>query len=143
MVLGLSFMALLWKGYLAAKSFDSWVETPAKVTAAWIETVPQPGSEPPRYAFRVRYQYERDGAVLSGTRLKEIPGNTRQRAKVERWEARYPVGSETVCYVNPDAAEEAVLVRPTKAPGYTLWFPGLFAVGGAGMALYGLARRHR
>lgn len=137
-MLGMFFCWLLFRGYLAAKSYDAWIETPATVVSAWIQSVPQPGAEPPRYEFKVRYTYEVEGEAQTGTRLKEIPGNTRVRKKVEGLESRFPLGQETSCYVDPSDPTMAILVRPTKAPGYTLWFPGLFVVGGVGMCVFAM-----
>lgn len=141
MLIGLGFCWLLARGYLAAKRYDSWIPTPATVVSAWIKTVPQPGSEPPRHEFQVRYTYSAGGASQAGTRLKEIPGNTRQRSKVEKLQRRFAVGSQVTCFVDPNDPAMAILIRPTKAPGYTLWFPGLFVVGGAGMCLSACRRR--
>ncbi|MDB2327405.1 DUF3592 domain-containing protein, partial [bacterium] len=93
----MAFCWLLARGYSAAKAYDSWIPTPAKVVSAWIETIPQPGSEPPRYEFQVRYAYHAGGAPQTGTRLKEIPGNTRQRGKVEKLENQFSVGNEVTC----------------------------------------------
>lgn len=143
MLMGIAFCALLWRGYQRASAFDSWQERPAVVLASWIEALPQPGSEPPRFRFRVRYEYEIDGQKHISTNLKEIVGNTRQRSKVEALEKRYLVAATAVCFVNPEDPTDALLLRPTKAPGYTLWFPALFAVGGAGMCVVALRRSHR
>ena len=143
MLSGLVFFWLLARGFFAAKVYDSWIPTPAKVVSAWIETLPQPGSEPPRYEFQVRYIYNVNSVPHTGTRLKEIPGNTRQRSKVEKLEARFPVDAEVTCFVDPTDPAKAILIRPTKAPGYTLWYPGLFVVGGAGMCYSACRRRWR
>ena len=48
---------------------------------------------------------------------------------MERW----PVGKQVEAFVNPKAPKEAVLDHETKAPGYSIWFPGLFLVGGLGI----------
>ena len=143
MALGLAFCWLLARGYHAAKGYDSWIPTPAKVNSAWIKMVPQPGAEPPRYTFKVRYSYTTNGTAQTGTRLKEIPGNTRLRSKVEKLESRFAVGKQVTCYVNPADPTMAILIRPTKAPGYTWWFPGLFVVGGAGMCFAAFRQRRR
>lgn len=143
LVLGLSFCLLLWRGYLAAKTYDLWVETPATVLASWIETESQPGGEPDRYAFRVRYRFLWQGEPFVSTRYTDLAKNSRHRRRIERRQANYAVGKNTVCFVNPDDPREALLKKPTKAPGYTLWFPGLFAVAGLGMCLVAIRRRHR
>lgn len=141
--LGLAFCLLLLRGYLAAAAYDDWQPTPALVVASWIEPVPQPGSDPMRYRLRVRYRYEIAGETYVSTRVREIESNTRQRAKLERLQERFRSGEEATCFVNPRHPEEAILLRPTKAPGYTVWYPALFVLGGAGMCIRALRRRHR
>ncbi len=143
MLLGLGFCFLLGRGYLTAASFDAWRPTRATVLASWIEGVPQPGSALVRYEFKVRYRYEANGESQVSTRVREIASNTRKRSKVERLQAQFAVGDEVTCYVDPEDPSQAILLRPTKAPGYTLWFPALFAVGGAGMCVVALRKRHR
>ena len=51
------------------------------------------------------------------------------------------VGNETVCYLDPDAPELVVLKKDSKAALYTIWFPCLFIVGGAGMIFSALFRK--
>jgi hypothetical protein len=38
--------------------------------------------------------------------------------------------SKVEAYVNPDDPTEALLEHETKAPGYSIWFPAWFLVGG-------------
>jgi hypothetical protein len=40
----------------------------------------------------------------------------------------------TTCRVHPRDPDFAVLKPDSLAPGYSIWFPALFVVGGLGMA---------
>jgi hypothetical protein len=46
-----------------------------------------------------------------------------------------------ICYVDPKSPDRAVLKRDTKAALYSIWFPCLFVIGGAGMILSALFRK--
>jgi hypothetical protein len=52
---------------------------------------------------------------------------------VEELVATFATGSMTKCWVNPQQPSQSVLKLDTRAAGYTLWFPGLFFLGGVGM----------
>ena len=45
---------------------------------------------------------------------------------------------ETTCYVNPVEFNSAYLKPDSLAPGYSIWFPALFVVGGLGMVISAL-----
>ena len=128
---------------MAAASYDAWVETPAVISGSWVERVPQPTGATPRYAFRARYAYTYDGKAYHSSQVREIERRLKNRGKVEAAQERFPVHADVMCFVNPTRPEEALLIRPTKAPGYSIWFPGLFVVGGLGMCVKGLRRSHR
>ena len=73
-----------------------------------------------------------------------VSRKTPDREIAEELASKYPVGKMVSCYVNPLAPEEGVLEHQTKAAIYTLWWPMIFAIGGAGMiwsAWRGLSRR--
>ena len=53
----------------------------------------------------------------------------------------YPVGKETVCYVDPEDKSIAVLRKDTKAALYSIWFPCLFVIGGLGMIATAIFRK--
>lgn len=142
-LMGGVFCWLLGRGYLVAASYDDWVETPATISGSWVERVPQPEGATPRYAFRARYEYQVAGERYRSSQVREIERRLKNREKVESVQRRYPVDGEVTCYVNPGNPGEAILIRPTKAPGYSIWFPGLFVVGGVGMCVRALRRNHR
>ncbi|MEM1444175.1 MAG: hypothetical protein AAGF67_17645, partial [Verrucomicrobiota bacterium] len=61
--------------------------------------------------------------------------------KLKKHIERYQPDTNLVCYVDPKNPDFAVLKKDTKAALYSIWFPGLFVVGGAGMILTALVRR--
>jgi hypothetical protein len=97
-------------------------------------------NDPIRWQPELEYRYTFAGTVHHGTKLRRIEGPTPHRAKALAAAAKYPVGRETECLVNPGNPSEAVLEHATKAAFYTLWFPLLFAAGGAGI-LFAAVRR--
>ena len=60
------------------------------------------------------------------------------KAEAEKLAAEFPPGKMTTCRVNPRDPDFAVLKPDSLAPGYSIWFPGLFVVGGLGIALRAL-----
>jgi hypothetical protein len=78
--------------------------------------------------------------VRVATRVRDVERRSRVRAKAEKLQGRFDSGREVTCYVNPGNPADAILLKPTKAPGYTVWFPGLFVVGGLGMCVVAIRR---
>ena len=56
-----------------------------------------------------------------------------KRALAEQRIIQFPRGKQTTCRVNPNAVEFAVLNVDSLAPGYSIWFPCLFVIGGLGI----------
>ncbi len=109
-----------------------WVETPAEVIAASVAEDPAHG----RYAADVAYRYLADGRahVLRTRRLHD--GGSASYASAQRASDAYASGSRTVCYVNPQNPDEAVLERTPPLGALLVLFPMLFvAVGAGGIAL--------
>jgi len=93
--------------------------------------------------MRSLYGYVVDGVARNGERYSlRGAGWTRDRVRAEELVKEYPEGSGQVCHGNPRDPDQAVLKRDSKAPLYSLWFPLLFVVGGAGM-IAGVIRRLR
>ena len=87
------------------------------------------------------HAFEFNRLPYTGSRLKRLPTEVSDPRKLKNHIENYAVGTETICYVDPDAPEMAVLKKDSKAALYTIWFPCLFIVGGAGMIFTALFRR--
>ncbi len=136
----------LWGSYERAARMNSWVEVPCHIVASEIDGTDANQRGLPKYVARVSYRYEWEGNSYVGERIRRLPVESGERRKIEAIQARYPVGAERTCYVNAEAPEEAVLKKDSKAGLYSIWFPCLFIVGGAGMvgsALFPSGRRTR
>ena len=95
----------------------------------------------PKYILTVTYRYTHEGKERISDRYKRLPTESSDPRKVKAKEKKYLVGEESVCYVNPEDPDFAVLRKESKAGLYSIWFPCLFIVGGAGMILTAILRR--
>ncbi|MEM8956027.1 MAG: DUF3592 domain-containing protein [Verrucomicrobiota bacterium] len=130
---GLAAGYLIWAWHRATE-LDDWVETTSTVLASGMEEYLHRETGRPRYRLVIGYAYEFGGERYVSERVTRLGGVVSgHREKVEKWVEQNPVGSEVRCWVNPSAPEVAILKKSTKASLYTVWFPMLFFVGGAGI----------
>ena len=126
------FCYLLTVAYQRAMETRGWTETPCEIFASSVrEFRPTPHS-PMNYEAAVQYSYFFDGKQFEGRRVRRGDGAGGNRAKAEKVVAAFPVGPAT-CWVDPADPEGAVLDHTSKAALYSIWFPGLFVVGGIGI----------
>ncbi|MEX2581052.1 MAG: DUF3592 domain-containing protein [Verrucomicrobiales bacterium] len=133
----------LWNTYERASQMDDWVATPCEIVSADIDDSRLNQRGLVKYGLDVVYRYEFDGNTYTGDRVRRLPVESSDPKKAARKLEKYPAGSETVCYVDPDRPVAAVLEKDSKASLYSIWFPGLFIVGGIGMILSALFRKSR
>ncbi len=134
------FVWALWKGYERARVTQGWVERPCVVVNAEVESfLPTPHS-PVGFRFLVEYEYEFEGERYVGTRYKRVDGPTSQKDRAEGRLEKFAPGKVVVCYVDPGEPSVAVLRRDSRGALYSIWFPGLFMVGGLGI-MGGAVRR--
>lgn len=153
MASGLSVTALLFLPYRRAMETRSWRETPCVITESRVGEDQVSQFKEPVARVYLRYLYQVDGKEHTGTqwrRMKfysaedrDVSRKTPHFAEARELADKYPVGKATVCWVNPQDPSEAVLEHQTKAAIYSLWWPMLFAVGGAGIAWSALRRTPR
>jgi hypothetical protein len=135
-VIGGVFCALMWRSYDRARQMHAWPEVPCVILQSEVVESRHDDQSPFQYQLVLSYGYEVDGVAFTGERLG-LRGNPRttKRGVVEKLAGELAVGTRTTCRVNPDDPKLAVLRPDSKAPGYSIWFPGLFVVGGLGMAM--------
>lgn len=130
----------LWGSYQRAAQMDGWVEVPCRIETLEVDDTQRNQRGMPKYLLEVTYRYQWNGHDYIGNRIKRLPTEASDPRKLKGKIEAYAVGTETVCYLDPDAPELVVLKKDSKAALYTIWFPCLFIVGGAGMifsALFG------
>jgi hypothetical protein len=143
-LIGAAFVALLGRSFLRAKEMRSWPEVPCVILSSTIEERVHDPQSPRESRLNVTFGYEWNGTArtsdrfsLRGSPWSSKPDLTHKRA------AEFPAGSSSTCRVHPDNPDFAVLKPDSLAPGYSIWFPGLFVIGGLGIAVRALRAKPR
>lgn len=115
---------------------DDWVKTECIVLESEVRERQIGVQVPVDYSFGILYGYEFGGERYTSDHF-DLRGNAwvKEEAKIQALVKNFPTGSKQVCLVNPEEPDFAVLKRESKAPGYSIWFPILFFVGGLGMVV--------
>lgn len=130
-ILGGAFVVILGRGYLKARETRAWESGEAVVIRSQIGQRDLGPGIPTEYTHDLLFEYRFEGKSYQGDRVKRRKNPYfKNKAKAQRWVDDWPVGKPVEVFVNPADPSVAVLDHDTKAPGYTIWFPGLFLVGG-------------
>lgn len=135
-LLGSVFVWLMARSYLRAREMRSWPEVSCEIISSEIEEWRHDDQSPLEYRQNLSFGYEWKGRAYTGDHLT-LRGSP-WSSKRELAEARlneYPVGKTTTCLVNPRTPDFAVLKPDSLAPGYSIWFPALFVIGGLGIVV--------
>lgn len=124
------------RSYLRAKEMTDWPQVPCLILQSSVEEQRIGETVAPEYRLQVLYRYDFSGRSYE-SRLWSLRGSMPRNDKstVEALVADYSSGTISQCWVNPQLPSQAVLKLDTRAAGYTLWFPGLFFLGGCGMII--------
>lgn len=135
-LIGLLFVWLMARSYVRAREMRAWPEVKCVILGNTIEERVHDPQSPREFRVDVEFGYEWQGVPRAGDHLT-LRGNpwTSKRELAEKRAAEYPPGKTTTCRVNPRDPDFAVLKPDSLAPGYSIWFPALFVIGGLGMAL--------
>jgi hypothetical protein len=130
------FLWLMGRSYLRAREMTQWPQVPCLILRSEIAERRIAENVAPDYRFAVLYRYEFAGRDFESDRWSLRGSMPRsEAAAVEELVTQYPVGSTQTCWVNPKQPEIALLKLDSRAAGYSLWFPGLFFLGGLGMII--------
>ncbi len=116
---------------LAARN---WPQAPCTIVSSRV--IEHPGDDGSTYEISIQYEYEFEGRAYTSSRYSFFDIASSGRSGKERVVARYPPGSRTTCYVDPQNPERAVLdpgLRPEAAFGL-IGMP--FVLVGAGGLFY-------
>ncbi|WP_411847690.1 DUF3592 domain-containing protein [Roseibacillus persicicus] len=141
---GAVFTWLLGASFGRAREMDHWKESPCLILESEMRERKIGPEVPTDYSFGLLYGYEFDDEPYSSEHF-DLRGNAwvKDATRIQALINNYPAGTQQTCWVNPDNPEQAVLKKETKAPGYSIWFPILFFVGGLGIvvkAIWNLVR---
>ena len=142
-LMGGFFMFFMGLGYLRANETRSWVETECKILASDVFSEERTMGKVD-YQWRGLYEYQIDGKVYRSDRYEPRGAKwQRQQERVDKIVEKFPAGSEQKCFVNPADHSYAILKHDSRGAGYSIWFPGLFAVGGVGMIVGAIRKWNR
>lgn len=114
---------------------DSWVETPCVIEKSEVDDSGLNQHYGTKYALITSYRYQFGGEEFIGSKYKRIQPSSSHKEKITSKQEAYPVGSETVCFVDPENPSDAVLKKDSKGSIFSIWFPGLFVLGGIGIVI--------
>ena len=124
---------VLWKPWSQWISARSWEEIPCRIVSSQVtESSDSDGST---YRVDITYTYVVEGGgEVRGSRYDFMVGSTSGYDGKAAIVARYPPGTQAICWVNPKNATESVISRDFSLTYLIGLFPLIFvAVGGGGM----------
>lgn len=107
-VLGGAFL-VLWYLPMLKTSLSSmkWSETPCLILTSGVRE--HSGRNGTTYSVDISYRYTVEGREYESRRYSSFGGSSSGRAGKQSVVAQYPVGSQRVCFVNPENPSEALL----------------------------------
>lgn len=141
-LIGGLFVWLLGRSFLRAWEMRSWPEVPCVILSSEVGERHHDEISPTEFRQNLTYGYEWKGQPRTGDHLtlRDNPWSS-NREMIGNKAAEFPAGMETTCRVNPASPQIAVLKVDSLAPGYSIWFPGLFVIGGLGISVRALRNR--
>lgn len=139
---GAVFTWLMWESFSRAGAIEGWPSVPCAILISRVEERRVDPALPSEFRFDVAYSYEWEGEGYESNRYG-LRGSSwsKRREKVDALTGKYPVGSLHECSIDPLDPSVAVLRGESKAPGYSIWFPLIFVVGGLGVVVGAWARK--
>jgi hypothetical protein len=138
-LIGGLFVWLMGRSFLRAYEMRSWPEVPCVILSSETEERRHDENSPIEFRQNLVYSYQWDGRSYTSDRLslRGSPWTSKPDLKEKRAD-EWPLGKNTTCFVNPANPDFAVLKPDSLAPGYSIWFPALFVIGGSVMAIRAL-----
>ncbi|TAG09265.1 MAG: DUF3592 domain-containing protein [Verrucomicrobia bacterium] len=132
--MGAVFVWLLGHSFLQARDMRTWPKVPCVILMAEMEQRQIDQNDAPEYRQKILFGYEWNGQPMTGNHisLRDNPWTSKPNV-IEKKAAQYAPGLTTICYVDPAKPTIAVLKLDSLAPGYSIWFPLLFVIGGLGI----------
>ena len=129
------FTFLMWQSYERAVDQNGWPQVEAVVLSSEVEEWLHDEFSPREYRLKILYGYEWEEEAKTGERYG-FRGNPyyNKRNKVAALVEDFPTGKKIRIFINPENPDFTIIKPDSKAPGYSIWFPLLFVVGGLGIS---------
>ena len=101
----------------------TWQKTACEITASNVRQQNNAGWQTGDFLFEVKYRYTFDRHQYSSEQYKRRPESSENYSPLARLAERYPPGSSAICFVNPLAPGQAVLVRYNLFQLFFFLFP--------------------
>ena len=137
-------MCFMWLSFAKANKTRGWLETPCLIVSSQKHTEERTLGKV-EHQWRGSYSYEVDGKTYLSTRyeLRGSKWTTKDEEKIDPILETFPTGQTRTCFVNPQDHNYAILKHDSRGAGYSIWFPGLFAVGGVGIIVGAIRKWNR
>lgn len=138
-VMGGAFL-ILWYAPMLKTSLSSmkWSETPCLILTSGVKE--HSSRNGTTYSVDISYRYTVKGREYESRRYSSFGGSSSGRAGKQAVAGRYPVGSQRVCFVNPENPSEALLKPGLGWEAFLGLFPLLF-IGTGALLLVGSFRK--
>src|ERR1051326_4419060 len=122
-------------------SAKRWPAVPCVVISSQVRT--HHSGDGSTYSINILYSYDLNGRELKANRYSFMGASPSGYKGKSAIVARYPPGTETICYVNPSDPTDAVLQRGFTAEMWLGLIPLLFATIGAGGLVFAFRKRRQ
>jgi hypothetical protein len=139
---GAVFVFLMARSFERAREMRSWPQVPCVILSSDIEERRHDPQSPAEFRTNVVFGYEWQGVKRTSDRItwRGSPWTSKPNL-IETRAAEFRTGQQTVCHVNPADPDFAILKPDSLAPGYSIWFPALFVIGGLGITWRAMTRK--
>lgn len=110
----------------------TWQKTDCQITASSVGEKPLSGRKIGDFQLAVKYRYTFGGQSYTSDQYAIEDESSEDYGKAAHLTEQYPPGASAVCYVNPSAPAQAVLVRYDSLLLFVMLFPLIFVVVGGG-----------
>lgn len=133
-LMGGIFVWLMARSFLRAREMRTWPEVACVILSSEVEERRHDENSPLEFRQDLSFGYTWKGEAHTADHLtlRGSPWSS-SRALADARTAQFPVGMTTTCHVDPAKPDFAVLKTDSLAPGYSIWFPALFVIGGLGI----------
>jgi len=125
---------------LESQAAQGWPQVPCTINESFVES--HSSSDGTTYSVEIRFTYEWDGKTYHGENYTFGDISSSGKASKEAIVRRYPKGSTSTCFVNPEDPYEAVITTDVGMMPYgIIAFSSIFMAVGAGLFIAGLRRK--